>query len=96
MILDKVIIFNYNELVKGVLMFSKELFGERLTKIRLAKNETQEALGKILGVGKTQVSQIENGTASTTIERLALICEYYHVSAEYLLGLSDDPTPHGR
>lgn len=77
-------------------MFSKELFGQRLTEARQKNHETQERLGQVLGIGKTQVSQIENGAAATTLERLALICEHYHVSAEYLLGLTDDSTPHGR
>lgn len=72
-------------------MFSKELFGQRLMEIRQINSETQEQLGSILGIGKSQLSQIERGTASTSIERLALICEHYHVSAEYLLGLTDDP-----
>jgi len=32
---------------------------------------------------------LENGKVSTTLEKLALICEHYKVSADYLLGLDD-------
>ena len=74
-------------------MFSKELLGQRLRELRKQKGETQSDLAAILGLKKAQVSEMENGNSSTTPEKLALICEHYKVSADYLLGLSDDPTP---
>ena len=74
-------------------MFSKELFGERLQAIRKAHKETQPALAKFLGIGKSQISEMENGKKTTTAEKIAMICEHYHISADYLLGLSDDPNP---
>lgn len=75
-------------------MFQHKVFGARLLQIRLKKGETQNQLGAILGVGKTQISLIENGNVSTSLERLAKICDHYHVSSDYLLGFTDDPTPH--
>lgn len=72
-------------------MFSRELFGQRLLEARKAHKETQEQLGAILGIGKSQVSEIESGKHSTSAEKIAIICEHYHISADYLLGLSDDP-----
>lgn len=74
-------------------MFSKELFGQRISKIRTSQNETQAALAEILGVKKNQVSEIERGNRTTSAERIALICQHYGVSADYLLGLTDDPMP---
>ena len=74
-------------------MFSKELFGQRLSQLRKEHHETQPALAELLGVGKSQISEIENGHHTTSAERIALLCEHYHVSADYLLGLTDDPTP---
>ena len=75
-------------------MFSKQLFGQRILELRNSRNETQTALAELLGIGKSQISEIENGRHTTSAERIALICEHYHVSADYLLGLTDDPTPH--
>lgn len=72
-------------------MFTKEIFGQRLLELRKQHHETQPELGKIIGIGKSRVSEIENGKNTTTIEKFALICEHYKVSANYLLGLSDDP-----
>ena len=53
-------------------------------------------MGLLLGVGKSQVSELECGTASTTLEKLSFICEHYNISADYLLGLTDEPKPHKR
>ena len=74
-------------------MFSKELFGKRLMQLRKEHHETQPALAELLGVGKSQISEIENGNHTTSAERIVLLCEHYHVSADYLLGLTDDPAP---
>jgi len=74
-------------------MFSKKIFGQRIFELRKNSGETQEALGKILGVKKGQISGIERGNATTSAERIALICQHYGVSADYLLGLTDDPEP---
>ncbi len=77
-------------------MFQKDLFGERLFAARKASGENQEKLGKLLGVTKTQISEMENGKKTTTAEKIALICRHYNISSDYLLGLTDDPTPYHR
>lgn len=74
-------------------MFSTELFGQRLRIARKSAGEKQEELGQLLGVGKSQISELERGSASTTLEKLSLICQHYNVSADYLLGLTDEPKP---
>lgn len=74
-------------------MFSKELFGQRLREIRTKQKETQQDLADCLGCAKNSISEMEGGKRTTTVEKLALICEHYGVSADYLLGLSDDPQP---
>lgn len=72
-------------------MFTKELFGQRLKDVRRNAGEKQEELAAVIGVTKTQVSEMENGKKTTTVEKVALICEHYRVSADYLLGLKDEP-----
>ena len=74
-------------------MFSKELFGQRLFEIRKQSGETQSDLAKIIDTKKSQISEMENGKKTTTAEKIALICEHYRISADYLLGLTDDPEP---
>ena len=74
-------------------MFSKEIFGQRLKAIRKENKETQDDLALVLDVGKSHISEMERGNRTTTAEKIALICQHYRVSADYLLGLSDDPKP---
>ncbi|MBS6349597.1 MAG: helix-turn-helix transcriptional regulator [Oscillospiraceae bacterium] len=72
-------------------MFSKEEFGQRLKKLRLERQENQSVLAEVLGVSVAQISEIENGNKATTLEKFALICEHYQVSADYLLGFQPGP-----
>lgn len=72
-------------------MFSREEFGKRVKEARQKSGETQTDLGLYLGVKKSQVSELENGNTSTTVEKVAMICEHYKISADYLLGLKDEP-----
>ncbi|MCI8538522.1 MAG: helix-turn-helix transcriptional regulator [Oscillospiraceae bacterium] len=77
-------------------MFQKKQFGERLCEVRKKHNEKQKELAEILGVRDSQICEIENGNRTTTVERIVLICRHYNISADYLLGLTDDPKPHKR
>ena len=72
-------------------MFSKELFGQRLLEIRQQNHETQTDLAQAIDTVKSRISELENGKNTTTIDKVVMICEHYKVSANYLLGLSDDP-----
>jgi len=71
-------------------MFSKELFGQRVQESRKLHHETQKDLGIVIGTKQNNVSDLESGNRTTTSENVAKICRHYHVSADYLLGLSDD------
>ena len=66
-----------------------EIFSQRLKEVRMDAGESREDLGKVLGVGVSQISEMENGRKGTTLERLAVLCKHYHVSADYFLGLTD-------
>ena len=71
-------------------MFSKQVFAQRLIELRKLHHETQGELGGALGVKQTAICEMERGRKTTTAEKIALLCRHYHVSAGYLLGLSDD------
>ena len=76
-------------------MFYKELFGDRLRELRKAAGMKQQELANLLEVTTTQVSDMERGNTTTSMARLYQLCEYFHVSADYLLGFTDDPKPKG-
>ena len=68
------------------------MIGERLSEIRKDHGDTQAALAKQLGVSLPTVRSWEQEKSSPGHEMLVAICQYYGVSADYLLGLSNiDP-----
>ena len=76
-------------------MFAREKFGLRLLILRKQRKLSQGSIAELLGVSSAQVSDMENGKRGTTLDKLVALCEYYHVSADYLLGITDDPAWRG-
>ena len=76
-------------------MLDKKIFGARLYKLREDTKMSQQAVADLLGVTRTQISDMEHGKSGTNLERLYQLCEFYKVSADYLLGITDDPTWRG-
>ena len=74
-------------------MFSQEKFSLRLRELRKSRKETQKAVADAIGVSVNQISEMEKGTKITSLPKLCLLCDYFHVSADYLLGQTDDG-PH--
>ena len=74
-------------------MYSNEMFGERLRALRKQRGETQQELAGLLGVKPNQIGEMENGRKASTFAKLAMLCEHYNISADYLLGLTDEPWP---
>lgn len=74
--------------------FDKPTFAERLKSLRKAKKVSQNDLADGLGVTRTQISDLENGKTTTSIERLVALADYFDVSLDYLVGRSDDPVRH--
>ena len=72
-------------------MFSKNIFANRLKTLRKSKKCTQLTLADLLGITRTQISDLENGKTSTSIERLCMLADYFEVSVDYLVGRTDFP-----
>lgn len=47
-----------------------EMLGEMIRKERIARNLTQEELGKLVGVQRAQISKLENNTTNVTLETI--------------------------
>ena len=73
----------------------KAIFGERLRDLRQKAGLQQNELGEKIGLSSNGVGMMERGHRGTTIEKLVLLAEYFHVSTDYLLGITDDPTGRG-
>jgi transcriptional regulator with XRE-family HTH domain len=69
---------------------------DRLRAVRLNNDLTQEELAVKIGTDIKQISRWESGKFSPNLETLVEIARALNVSADYLLGISDDPAPHER
>ena len=69
----------------------KEIFGKRLRELRIKSSETQSDLALELKVGVSMISLWENGINYPEVKKLIEICAHYEISADYLLGLSENP-----
>lgn len=67
--------------------------GERLRYLRVEAGHSQESLAQTLGIGQKQIWRYENGETEPDGETVALIARALNVSADYLLGLSDEIRP---
>ncbi|HIX09794.1 MAG TPA: helix-turn-helix domain-containing protein [Firmicutes bacterium] len=65
------------------------IFHERLKELRTEANLSQTELAKILGVNQRTISNWENGDRQPDFNMLEKIANYFHVSADYLLGLTN-------
>ena len=65
------------------------MFPERLKKLRLEKELTQDELGKILNYGRTAISGYELGRNRPSHEVLCKFADFFDVSVDYLLCKTD-------
>ena len=72
------------------------LLKERVRQLRKEAGLNQSQLGEILDLSPQAISSIESGHRYTTAEKLVLLAEHFHVSTDYLLGITDDPTWRGK
>jgi len=71
-------------------------FPKRLKELREELGFKQSDLAEQLGLGSAAVSKYENGVSQPDIESLVKIAAMFRVSADYLLGLSDNPLPNNQ
>ncbi|MCQ4972427.1 MULTISPECIES: helix-turn-helix domain-containing protein [Lactococcus] len=67
-----------------------EYFGDKLRALRMEKKLTQNDLAARLGIVGASVSSYEKSKQYPSVEVLIQLCQIFDVSADYLLGLSDD------
>ena len=66
----------------------------RIRNVREDRDLTQKQIGKILNKSQQGYNHIEAGRAELKIDDLILLCRFYNLSADYLIGLSDKPTSY--
>ena len=70
-------------------------FGSKLRALRQEKELTQQQLADRLGVTKATISAYETNAKYPSVEVLIALATFFDVSADYLLGLSEQrPAEH--
>lgn len=65
----------------------------RIKGIREDRDLTQAEIGKLLQKSQQGYNHIETGRAELKIEDLVKLCKFYNISADYLIGIIDEPKP---
>lgn len=61
-------------------------FKNRIYDLRKERHLSQQQLADRIGVNKQTISQYERGVREPQFEMLGILCDYFNVSADYLLG----------
>ena len=70
------------------------MIGERLLDLRKEAGLTQDDLAAILSINKHSISSYERNINEPPDEIKIQIAEYFGVSVDYLLGITDSPVPY--
>ena len=70
-------------------MLTHNLFFKRLQDLRKENNISQKAIAELFGYNQACVSQWEGGSREPRFDELIIIAQFFGVSTDYLLGLTD-------
>lgn len=69
---------------------------ENIRNLRIDHGYTQKQLGEYLGISQNTYSQYEIGVLNYPVDVLIRLAEFYGVSVDYLLGLTNEKQPYSR
>jgi transcriptional regulator with XRE-family HTH domain len=70
-------------------------FGEKIKLLRENAELSQEELGQEIGMTQRKISYLEHNKYEPSIDDLRAFCQFFNISADYLLGFSKNlPFPH--
>ena len=72
-----------------------DILAVRMKELRKAFSFSQEAAAKELNIAIPTYCRYEYGQREPNATTIAAMARLYHVSADYLLGISDDPAWRG-
>lgn len=68
-------------------------FGEKIRLLREEKELNQTQLGLAVNMTQRKISYLENGKYEPSLEDIKMLCCFFQVSADYLLGFPK-PLPY--
>ena len=69
-------------------------YWEILRELREDRDIKQYTIAAALGIDQRVYYRYENGVNELPLRHLKALCQYYQVSADYILGLTNDPQIH--
>jgi len=69
---------------------------QRLKHCREDKDLSQTQVSEILGIDQRVYSTYEIGKRKIPVNHLIKLALFYQISLDYLVGLTDDPSPYAR
>ena len=79
----------------------KSSFSKTLSSLRRKTGLSQRQAAAELGISQALLSHYENGAREPKLDFVVRVCDYYDITADYLLGRADEwasqglPAPHG-
>lgn len=70
-----------------------EMHYKKIKELREDNDLKQSEIAKVLNITQANYSYIENGIAHLKADEVVKLCEFYNVSADYLLGFTDEFKP---
>ncbi len=77
-------------------MRNERLKFERIRNLRIDHNYTQAYIAALVNVKQNTYSQYEIGVLNYPLDVVMKLAAFYQTSVDYLLGLTDTPTPYPR
>jgi transcriptional regulator with XRE-family HTH domain len=68
-------------------------FAEKIRLLREEKELNQTELGQAVNMTQRKISYLENGKYEPSLEDIKMLCRFFNVSADYLLGFPK-PLPY--
>lgn len=68
----------------------------RIRDLRIDRGLTQAQVAEVLHVSQNTYSQYEIGTTRYPLDVVVQLAEFYGVSVDYLVGLTDETAPYPR
>ena len=69
-------------------------YAQKIRELRIDHDKSQAQIAVLLGTSKNQIGKYERGEQEMPIKHLIALCNYYNVSADYILGLPNN-RPYG-
>lgn len=70
--------------------YSLDIFAMRLRALRKERKLKQKEMAELLQCAERNYQRLEYGKTNVTATTLMFLCDFFHVSADYLLGRTDD------